>query len=77
VAELVRAAVEEGDVRPDLDPRLTSRLIFGLVNSVSEWYRPTGEAAAASESNGAGADGGQDIAKALTILVFEGLRRRD
>jgi len=77
VAGLVSAAIEEGDLRSDLDPRLTSRLIFGLVNSVSEWYRPAGEAAAASESNRAGADGGQDIAKALTTLVFEGLRRRD
>jgi AcrR family transcriptional regulator len=73
VAGLVSAAIEEGDLRGDLDPRLTSRLIFGLVNSVSEWYRPTGEATA----DGAGADGGQDIAKALTTLVFEGLRRRD
>jgi AcrR family transcriptional regulator len=64
VAELVRAAVEEGDLRPDLDPRLTSRLIFGLVNSVSEWYRPE-------------PDDGRQIAAALTTLVFEGLRRRD
>ncbi|HEV2637582.1 MAG TPA: TetR/AcrR family transcriptional regulator [Actinocrinis sp.] len=73
VAELVRAAVEEGDLRPDLDPRLTARLIFGLVNSVSEWYRP--------DQDDPGADGapsgGKEIADALSTLVFEGLRRRD
>ena len=77
VAELVRAAVEEGDLRPELDPRLTSRLIFGLVNSVSEWYRPEGDAAAADGPQGGGSDGGREIANALTTLVFEGLRRRD
>lgn len=72
VAELVRAAVAEGDLRPDVDPRLTARLIFGLVNSVSEWYRP--DADTGSEAAG---DGGREIADALTTLVFEGLRRRD
>jgi AcrR family transcriptional regulator len=95
VAELVRAAVEEGDLRPDLDPRLTSRLIFGLVNSVSEWYRPEPESTEgpAGGNSGGGphgatagatasatadvADGAQEIARALTALVFDGLRRRD
>ena len=27
-------------LRTDLDPRLASRLVFGMVNSVGEWYRP-------------------------------------
>jgi AcrR family transcriptional regulator len=40
VASLVAAAIAEGDLRADLDPRLTSRLVFGLVNSLTEWYRP-------------------------------------
>ena len=80
VAELVSAAIEEGDLRSDLDPRLTSRLIFGLVNSVSEWYRPHADSHADGTSgsgHSGGHDGGQDIAKALTTLVFEGMRRRD
>ncbi len=65
VAELVAAAIADGDLRAGLDPRLTSRLIFGLVNSVSEWYRPheadqNAEAAA--------------LADAVAGLVFDGLR---
>jgi AcrR family transcriptional regulator len=40
VAGLVAQAVADGDVRPDVDPAITSRLLFGLVNSLSEWYRP-------------------------------------
>jgi AcrR family transcriptional regulator len=73
VAELVSAAIEEGDLRSDLDPRLTSRLIFGLVNSVSEWYRPSADGSG-QDANG---DSWQEIANALITLVFEGLRRRD
>ena len=76
VAELVHAAVEEGDLRPDLDPRLTSRLIFGLVNSVSEWYRPEADAGSDGVVDGV-TPGGREIARALTTLVFDGLRRRD
>jgi hypothetical protein len=26
--------------RADIDPRLVSRLLFGMVNSVPEWFRP-------------------------------------
>jgi len=42
VTDLVRAAEEEGDVRPDVDPGLLGRLLFGTVNSLIEWYRPDG-----------------------------------
>ena len=47
VSELVAAAERAGDVRPDVDPALASRLLFGLVNSLTEWYRPDGGLAAA------------------------------
>ncbi|WP_460444991.1 TetR/AcrR family transcriptional regulator [Angustibacter aerolatus] len=40
VAGLVQQAVDEGDVRPDVDARTTARLVFGVVNSLVEWYRP-------------------------------------
>src|SRR4051812_22399792 len=36
----VGAGEEEGDVRPDVAPAITSRLLFGAVNSLTEWYRP-------------------------------------
>ena len=64
VTGLVRAAEEEGDVRPDVDPAITSRLLFGTVNSLTEWYRPDG---------GLSAD---DLADALVATTFQGLRAR-
>lgn len=39
-AELVRAAEAEGAVRPDVDPEVTARLLFGMINSLVEWARP-------------------------------------
>ncbi len=65
VADLAAAAIEAGDLRADLDPRLTAvRLVFGLVNSVVEWYRPDGP------------ESGQTVADALSSLVLTGLRPR-
>ena len=64
VTDLVRTAEEEGDVRPDVDPAVTSRLLFGTVNSLTEWYRPDG---------GLSAD---DLADALVATTFQGLRAR-
>jgi AcrR family transcriptional regulator len=64
VTDLVRAAEEEGDVRPDVDPAVTSRLLFGAVNSLAEWYRPDG---------GLSADA---LADALVVTTFQGLRAR-
>ncbi|MEE1621285.1 TetR/AcrR family transcriptional regulator [Zafaria sp. J156] len=47
VAELVVKAQEEGSLRRDIDPRTISRLLFGTINSVVEWYRPGGPVTAA------------------------------
>ncbi|MFE9768068.1 TetR/AcrR family transcriptional regulator [Streptomyces sp. NPDC005808] len=62
VAELVELAAQEGGIRADIDPHLASRLVFGTVNSLIEWYRPDGELPVAV------------LADALTVLVFGGLR---
>jgi AcrR family transcriptional regulator len=62
VTDLVRAAETEGDVRPDVDPAVTSRLLFGTVNSLTEWYRP---------GRGLDADA---LADALVTTTFSGLR---
>ena len=43
---------------------VTSRLLFGTVNSLTEWYRPDG---------GLSAD---DLADALVTTTFSGLRAR-
>lgn len=61
VAELVRAAQREGDLRDDLDPTTVARLLFGLVNSLVEWYRPGRSRV--------------DVADTLCALAFDGLRR--
>ncbi|MEX5718881.1 TetR/AcrR family transcriptional regulator [Geodermatophilus maliterrae] len=64
VTDLVRAAEDEGDVRPDVDPAITSRLLFGTVNSLTEWYRPGGSLSADA------------LADALVTTTFSGLRAR-
>jgi AcrR family transcriptional regulator len=61
LAALVSAAAAEGSLRADLPPDLVSRLLFGMVNSLVEWYRPGGPVDADA------------LADALATLAFEGL----
>lgn len=42
VTELMREAQAEGLVRTDLDAGVATRLVFGMINSVVEWYRVDG-----------------------------------
>ena len=42
VAGLVDEARQEGTMRADVDARTTTRLLFGMINSIVEWYRPGG-----------------------------------
>ena len=70
VASLVAEAERDGDIRADIDPRLTARLLFGTVNSVVEWYRPV-----LAEADGAGA-GTVSLADAVCAVTFDGLRVR-
>jgi AcrR family transcriptional regulator len=60
VADLLKAAAAEGDLRTDVDPRLATRLIFGMINSIVEWYRPQRD--------------GEQVADAVVRLAFEGLK---
>jgi AcrR family transcriptional regulator len=62
VTGLVRAAEHEGDVRTDVDPAVISRLLFGTINSLTEWYRPGGDLSA------------DDLADAVVTITFAGLR---
>ena len=64
VTDLVAEAVHDGELRPELDPATTSRLLFGMVNSLIEWYRPQG------------GSGGEEIADAVVAVAFDGLRVR-
>jgi AcrR family transcriptional regulator len=61
LAGLVRSAVAEGSLRDDVPPDLVSRLLFGMVNSVVEWYRPDGPVS------------GPALADAITAIAFDGL----
>jgi AcrR family transcriptional regulator len=42
VASLVAEAREEGSLRADADPAVVARLLFGMINSLTEWYTPSG-----------------------------------
>jgi AcrR family transcriptional regulator len=61
VSETMVEAQREGGLRADIDPRLATRLLFGMLNSITEWYRPEGELGAAA------------IAEAVYRMTFEGL----
>ena len=39
---LVVEAQQAGELRSDIDPRVAERLLFGMINSIVEWYRPEG-----------------------------------
>ncbi|WP_026117387.1 TetR/AcrR family transcriptional regulator [Nocardiopsis alkaliphila] len=62
IADLVREGVVDGDIRSDVDPAIASRLLFGMVNSIVEWYKP---------DRGLGT---QEVADALAHIAFEGMR---
>jgi AcrR family transcriptional regulator len=65
MAGLVEEAVADGDLRRDLDPAVVSRLMFGMVNSLTEWLKPNSTLDSAQ------------LARTLDAIVFDGLRRRE
>jgi AcrR family transcriptional regulator len=64
VASLVDAARAEGSLRSDIDPRTTTRLLFGTINSIVEWYKPGGQLTA------------DKLADDIITMVFDGLHHR-
>ncbi len=64
VTDLVKQAQAEGGVRPDVDPATAARLLLGMVNSLTEWYRPRPGSAGT-------------IADTVTRIAFDGLRLAD
>jgi AcrR family transcriptional regulator len=63
VAALVAEAASRGELRADLDPHLATRLVFGTINSVAEWYTP-------------GAGDPAEVVDGVLALVFTGLLPR-
>lgn len=64
ITALVRAAQVEGTIRSDIDASVATRLLFGMVNSIVEWYRPTGP------------EGSAELAAAVLTVALDGLRTR-
>jgi AcrR family transcriptional regulator len=62
VASLAKQASDQGDLRPDVDPALIARLLYGMINSVTEWYRPRGGGRPA------------ELAEVIVSVAFDGLR---
>jgi AcrR family transcriptional regulator len=61
VAIIARTAIRAGQLRPDIDPALLTRLLFGMSNSATQWYQPGGKLSP------------EEIADAMLKLVFEGI----
>ena len=58
---LVSQAIADGDLRGDIEPAVATKLVFGLVNSLTDWYRP-------------GRTPDADIVDATVSLALRGLR---
>ena len=61
IGKLMESAQRQRDLRADIDPRLATRLLFGMLNSITEWYRPGGKLEA------------PEVAEAVFRIAFEGM----
>jgi AcrR family transcriptional regulator len=61
VVAIVRAAQEAGEFDPSLEAAVVVRLMFGMCNSIVEWYRPHGRFS------------GSQIADAVERMIFTGV----
>lgn len=62
VADLVHEAQADGAIRDDVDSGTITRLLFGMVNSLVDWYRPDGALDAES------------VANDIIAVAFDGIR---
>ena len=63
VAVLVDEARTEGTLRADVDARTTTRLLFGMINSIVDWYRPGGPLTR------------EQLTEDVIIVAFSGIER--
>ena len=63
VAALVEEARADGSLRDDIDARTTTRLLFGMINSIVEWFHPEGPSTT------------EKLADDVVKVAFGGLRR--
>ncbi|NYD68312.1 TetR/AcrR family transcriptional regulator [Agromyces atrinae] len=64
VTELVAEAQTSGTLRADVEARVAERLVFGMINSLVEWYRPGGP------------EDADRLADDVVRLTLDGLRTR-
>lgn len=62
VAGLVKQAQDDGDFRADVDATVTAHLLFGTVNSIVDWYRPTSNHSP------------DTVVDAVCAMAFDGMR---
>ncbi|MGO2540616.1 TetR/AcrR family transcriptional regulator [Specibacter sp. AOP5-B1-6] len=62
ITGLVSAAQQDGSLRTDIAPGTITRLLFGTINSIVEWYKPGGSLSV------------QKLADDVIAMSFQGLR---
>lgn len=62
VGELIAQAQDDGAVRTDISAKAAPRLLLGMVNSLVDWYRPTG------------IGGPEEVADTVAKIALDGLR---
>jgi AcrR family transcriptional regulator len=62
--DVLRAGIESGEFRADLDPRLTSLAILGMANAVATWY---------DQERSSPVD---QIGKEFAALILDGIRKK-
>ena len=62
VAVLITQAIENNEVRDDVDPLVVTRLLFSMANWLTEWFDPGGQFTTA------------EIGETIIRLAFEGLQ---
>jgi AcrR family transcriptional regulator len=63
LAEVVEQAQRAGEARDDIDALLLTRLALGMINWVTEWYRP-----------GQGRYDADTVTRSVTAFVAQGIR---
>lgn len=61
LSDLINKAQDAGELRDDTDARTFARLTFGMINSLSTWYKP------------AGGENVEKLADAVIRMAFEGM----
>lgn len=64
VSDLIQEAADAGALRSDLQARTVTRLVFGMINWITEWYRPDGPLRR------------EELGDSVIAIAFDGLRPR-